>query len=220
MDETKARWFRWLADHISYVFWTIWGTGAGTALAIFCGAASAGGEVLRIYLAILTAMMGGVLGLATSRAMDTLNDQRERRRKIFSILVLARDLRWELNNLNEAIVGIKASGRKIDHAGSALTNEEVNQLLVRSDRVCRACAEVPSFDNLVESEDDVAIAVLCRSQFIFCVNFFDVKADIDASSPNQKVRAALLVLGDAAEARVTALDRADRYLSKRVATPK
>ena len=77
MDKINSRWLRWIADHAKYLFWAIWGAGFGAFCMVFFKAIDVNAEALRVYMAVLTVMMGGALGLVSSRAMDYLADTRK-----------------------------------------------------------------------------------------------------------------------------------------------
>lgn len=217
MDETKTGWFRWISRNAQYGFWTIWGAGLGAFGAVFFRVVDTGGDALRVYMGILTVLMGGALGLVSSRAMDQHSDKRARRRKMLSVLVLVRDLRWELNSLSQEVRQIIANGRVIDSMGSNLTRDECTKVLVGADRVTRSAACVPSFDDLADDFEDVEIARLCRSQFVFSKDFFSVHPQSlrgDVSTAQR--RAVTIVNFNAAIHRVESLDRIDAHLSGKI----
>lgn len=155
MDETQTRWFRWIADHASHYFWGIWGAGFGAAAAILLGATSVTGDILRIYLAILTALMGGVFGLVSARAMDQRSDRRALERKAYVARLHIRSLLQEVRGARRYIMSIS---EKADLATP--DRDLVSQVIVYEARVYRAAETAPDFDAFISSEDDLKHAEL------------------------------------------------------------
>jgi hypothetical protein len=180
MDETKMRWYRWIADHAQYVFWGVWGAGVGAFGAVLLKAVDVGADALRIYMAVLTVMMGGALGLVTSRGMDMLADRRALRRKIYFALALIRSLIYHLERIDLALKTIRAvPNRAIDIAGTSLRPEEVAEIIVLVRKVHDAAETRPDLVDMVESELDVTIERLCRGNFRFCRRVFKVPDELD-----------------------------------------
>src|SRR5471030_2035846 len=121
MDETKTAWFEWIARNALYVFWIVWGAAIGAFGAVFFHAVPMGDDALKAYLAVITVMAGGALGLITSRAMDHRADRRKVRRKIFSMLVHVEALRDELLKLNNQLAAVI---RPMPADGATLTDEQ------------------------------------------------------------------------------------------------
>jgi len=168
MDETRTGWFRWIANNTAAVFWLVWGIGIGSFGAILFKAVDVGGDALRIYMGILTVMMGGALGLVSSRTMDQYNDQRKIRRKIFTTLVQVRRLRSELDLYLIVCREITREGaRTITEDGKDLTTEESLRLLAHADRIRRFAQPAPDFDELVESESEAQLASMTGVNFEF-----------------------------------------------------
>jgi hypothetical protein len=214
MDETGSRWFRWISDHAQYLFWGIWGAGSGAFGAVLFNAVPLGGDGLRVYLAILTAMMGGALGLATSRAMDMLSDRRKARRKIFIVLYMERDLRLELAHFEEKVSEVQAvAGRTIDSKGTTFTPKEVAELVARAERVQKRAVDVPEFEEIIVSMEDADVAMRCRSTFLYCA---DVYACLGKEEAERRAMAARCVKVHKPLPFIVRLQGIEDYFAKRL----
>ena len=149
MDETNTRWFRWVADHAQYIFWGVWGAGTGAFGSVFFKAVDIGGDALRVYMAILTVMMGGALGLVASRAMAALADIRNKRRKA-NIAYL------KLRRLRRALVGFSNVTRDptVLMAVADGDNVAIGKCLGAFALVTAAASTAPEFDELADSQED------------------------------------------------------------------
>jgi hypothetical protein len=132
------------------MFWGIWGAGFGGFGAVFLKAVDVGGDTLRVYMAILTVLMGGALGLVGSRAMDRLADDRKVRRKILTARSQITRFRHHVNGLQSDIEKAKAEKERSGSLG--LTGA---QLVVRSVRICGVAATIPDLDEVLNDDEDL-----------------------------------------------------------------
>lgn len=202
MDETQTRWFRWVADNAKYLFWGIWGAGVGTFAGIFFRAIKTDDDVLRIYLAILTAMMGGTLALVTARAMDNLTDARKRRRKV-------QFARTQMNLVVEDIQNLRvqlAAARRAQAADpmNRLSYEKAIDVLVAANRVRLSTTSEPDLEEIIESNEDVAQATELHRIYVWLQDYFEFVADrIKAGDPNTQYAGGELVMTTTDEALLT-----------------
>lgn len=106
-------------------------------------------EAFRIYLGIVTVLMGGATGLLASRSMDAITDQRRIRRKLFVARNRIRDLLNELQQPMNDFEKITAGGtRIIDETSTGLTEEESTRVFPPCDEISRIGDAPPNFDDL------------------------------------------------------------------------
>src|SRR5258708_7802915 len=103
MDETKMTWFRWTAENAKYVAWSIWGAGIGGFGLVVTKAVDMSGITPPIYLGVLTVMMGGALGLLSSRTMDQYADLRKQRRQTYVVRMRIRSMHGKLLEILNSI---------------------------------------------------------------------------------------------------------------------
>jgi hypothetical protein len=155
MDETNSRWFRWVARNAHYIFFVAWGVGAGAFGAVFFRAVDTGGDGLRLYMALLTVLMAGALGLVSSRAMDHRIDDRKIRRKInsarLSILRLVRNLELMQEARHKLNPNLKRDFRR---TGQPLTSLEAAKLWAIAHKISQGASAPPDLDEVVETEED------------------------------------------------------------------
>jgi hypothetical protein len=138
-------------------------------------------------------MMGGALGLMTSRAMDSSSDRRKARRKLYSIVVLVRDLREELESFADTI-GQLEKFTAVTESGVAFTSRQAADVIVGAERIYFRAEDVPDFDELVESEKDARVAVRCRGAFLYCRDVYKVPEWAEMKREERQRRAARLVI--------------------------
>jgi len=78
-------------------------------------------------------MMGGALGLVSSRAMDHLADSRKRRRKVNLARAQMRLLRWDLSRLAELILAAEKATE--DSPEKVMPMDNAYALYVAANRV-------------------------------------------------------------------------------------
>jgi hypothetical protein len=162
--ETKTIWFRWIARNAHYMFWTIWGAGLGAFGSVLVRAVDAGGDALRVYMGVLTVMMGGALGLISSRAMDQLNDERKRQRAINVALA-------EIGGL------IRQWQRFMTIFGpSRLLVAPIDAWHIIED-IEEAAEHLPDFDDLIDSVADTDQAYAVLDAFRFSRRAFKAKPE-------------------------------------------
>lgn len=153
MDETKAKWFRWIAAHSPGFFWGLWGAGAGAFLLVLTKAVDGGGDFARFYLAVLAALMGGIFGLISARGMDKLADSREVRRKAnVARLRLAR-LRGPLDT-----VLILMDDPTTEQNLNAVDLRTTDRFRSARNLVVSALNAPPDFEAFVDTEEDLELA--------------------------------------------------------------
>jgi hypothetical protein len=183
MDETKTWWFKWIADHAQFLFWGVWGAGVGAFGAVFSRWVDVGGDTTRIYLAILTVMMGGVAGLITSRSMDSLSERRARQRKIYSarlcILAMLSDLKMLATTINEI-----ATRTPIESVES-LTDSDVARALCYIISIKRIASNPPNFEDIVNDENDLRHA---HNVMTFWIYATDQYASVSDTLPDERLR--------------------------------
>lgn len=185
MDETETSWFGWIADNAKYVFWGVWGAGVGAFGSVFLGAVDIGGDALRVYLAVITAMVGASIALAANRGLDERKDRRESARKRYVVLALVNDLRVELQELDQQIEkALAIRNRVIVRDGTNLLPGEVGALMASAQRVHMRSEDMPSFDDIIESNEDAQVIVQCRSTFLYCHSTYIV----DPEEPEERSR--------------------------------
>ena len=148
------RWAEVVANSAPYAFWTIWGAGAGAFGAVFFKAVDVGGDALRVYMAILTVMMGGGLGLVSSRAMDRLADARKTRRQIQIARSRIRALRYHL----DVMIALRAEGHALMDRGEPISARLATKILATGDGCRTESANIPSLDEVIDTEEDVLFA--------------------------------------------------------------
>lgn len=167
MDETKTWWFKAIAKHGHGLFAVVWGMGLGNFLAVVTKAVDVSGYTLTFYLAITTALMGGLLSVLSSRAMDIIADRRKTRRKLYAARISIEELISELIFLLAKIDEVRAGRIGPNGPQRKLTTDEALAILVRKGRVNQACQEPPDLDELVESEIDLQHARSVRSRYLY-----------------------------------------------------
>lgn len=179
MDKTNSRWFRWIADHAKYFFWGVWGCGVGAFGAVFFKTVDVGGDALRVYMGVLTVMMGGALGLVSSRAMDLLVDIRKRRRKINMA-------RLRLTKAAEALdeFAVERSNFQAKLNLNAQSRKDFFDLIAHGKLLAIATASRPDFDDVLDTEEDLKEAMLADDTFRFVSEFVKI-----AVSPTTEVEA-------------------------------
>ena len=162
MDKTNSRWFRWIAGHAKYIFWGVWGGGVGAFGAVFFKTVDVGGDALRVYLGVLTVMMGGALGLISSRPMDLLVDSRKRRRKINMA-------RLRLTKAAEALdkLAVARSNFQAKLNLSAQSRDDVFELIALGKLLGIATASQPDFDDVLDTEEDLKEAMVADDTLRF-----------------------------------------------------
>jgi hypothetical protein len=157
MDEVKSRAYRRVADCAVYVFWAIWGAGAGATAVVFVSASSPTGEALKIFLAFLGAGMSAVAAFVATRAADALVDTRKRRRILRSAIVDVWTLLGALQVFRELRPQVEAHGRD-PHSLSSLFSLAQHVW---------AGAKAPELHEVLETNADVVAAqrltTVCRS---------------------------------------------------------
>jgi hypothetical protein len=172
--ETKTWWFRWIANHARHIFWGVWGAGAGAFGAVLFRAVDVGGDALRVYMGVLTVMMGGALGIVTSRTMDHYSDRRKVRRKIFTALSRLQEVQGECLKLERHINRVTDNGKKpIDQINVGLGQNDATLLVIGMSRIKRAAEKgTPDFDEIVESVDEAELASRVAVQLDYLADYF------------------------------------------------
>jgi len=215
MDETKTRWFRWIAANAQYLFWIVWGAGAGAFLVTFTKGVDTDGSMSRFYLAVLSATMGGVLGLIGSRGMDRLADTRSIRRKANVVTLRVRRLRRALDSL---LPLTSHTFLRQMHEGSA--DAPVGFVFGAYQLVEMASKESPNLDDLIDTEGDLEMMDEATRAFEFASYRFVVPVKITTDDPEaaRKYFYEILSVPGTTQAVTKARDAlltAERYLAER-----
>jgi hypothetical protein len=217
MPKTKTRWFSWLAQHAKYVFSGVCGAGAGAFGALVCGAAGIRAD--SVYLAVLTAMMGGVVGFVSAIAMDLLADRRKKRHKAYMARLRIRPLRDTWIEMLDLARAVTSEGTiKIVTKGQVPT-ELADYCVALGIRLRNIARDAPDFDGIVESDADLYRANMVDAEFRYVINRFHV-AEWSLSTPTRYRRAAVANFVSEDPVRsirgtLQALDFADRHFAQR-----
>lgn len=168
MNETEWRVFRWVAGNAQYVFWGIWGAGLGAFGMVATKAIDPAGVTPPIYLGVLTVLMGGALGLFTSRSMDRLTDERKLRRKQYQARLRLRGLERALMRMVDLLVQTTDDGKKFISASHVFELSVVRAFVVAGNRVVWRARVEPDFDDLLDTDVDTEIAEKALSVFDTC----------------------------------------------------
>lgn len=162
--------FRRIAESANYVFWTVWGAGLGAFGMVLAKAVDLGGVTPPLYLGVLTVMMGGALGLVSSRGMDSLSDARRMRRKRFTARMRIHGLRDRVQSLAEAIHKGTDDGTKSFNTPNDVPLNTALSVIMHFGLVEQAAASPPEFDEIITSEEDLAVADKCNALFLTFVD--------------------------------------------------
>lgn len=187
MDETKTRWFRWIAQNSQYLFWGIWGAGTGAFFAVFFSAGPLGGDALRTYLTVLTAAMAGIFGIVSSRGMDSIGDRRKVRRKAYNALVRISAIEFGYKQLGDSINELLAQGivggpprdqPRVDYV-------TVSAVVTAVKLLKKAGENKPDFDELIDTQQDYMQAALVDH---FCEQAVQVYGTLNTDGPDIGLR--------------------------------
>lgn len=214
MDETKSAWFKWISDHAKYVFWGVWGAGVGAFGMVVTKAVDMTGITAPIYLAVLTVMMGGALGLISSRAMDRLADDRKRRRKILTARANMRYCKEAANLLDKAMKSARAARERAERED--ILDESVAEVGSAAIRLLGAVATTPDLDDAVNTEIDLLQVVKIVGIYSYWQNIFGVIGGMDEIRKDLK-RATSFLMNTDPEHTASTLEAADRHFAAQVA---
>jgi hypothetical protein len=236
MNNTEPWWYRVLANSSPSLFWGLMGMGLGACLSVFAGAVNTGGEILKIYLGIVTVIVGSTLGIYGSRSIDRFNDRRVLRRKANVVYLRIRSLKLRLAMMSMLVdkeapsIGIGLGRKAIDDLLTVIKDNErllgmhldINSSVV-SNRMMLVAAEFArreavvalDFDGLLDTEDDVNNATVAAGTFEGAARLF---RDVE----NDESHAALIRLLVAEKSRIPivermigVLDSAEDYFKRR-----
>lgn len=158
MDETKHRWYGFVARHVHFIVPFGIGTVTGSFGAVFVGATSDKGVPLSVYLGLLTAVFAAGIAVFSSWALATRTDTLQRRRQANLAVLHIRALRMEWQLIHQLLDTI---------TGDAWTDDQIrrgyNVLVVLS----KTAEQVPDFEGLLEDEEDIKHAHMVRDIFAF-----------------------------------------------------
>jgi hypothetical protein len=218
MNNGDPWWYRTLAHSSPSVFWCLWGVVVGACLGVFAAAADIRGDVLRVYLAVVTAIGGGLLGIYGSRAADRFNDQRRIRRKAHIVRMKIRELRINYMVLHDQIRAATNDGTTVvTPTGDGLTDDDAIRILVAASGVYLAATSKPDFDDIVDSDEDFIRATQASRAFSFAADFYQNKK-IDADDMAQsRLMAGVLIQGTAKESasnQLQILENVERHFAQ------
>lgn len=120
------------------------------------------GDLLRIYLALITAMLGGGIGLFVTRMTDRIKERRATWRKTFAAKRRIETLVTEIERI------FSFDQNTPLEADRNLTFYEMVVIPRIVEDIVKAAADVPNFDELVESEEDQEQADRVIRNFRWC----------------------------------------------------
>ena len=183
MNNGDPWWYRTLASASVNVFWALWGGVIGAFLTVVLGAVNAGGELVKAYLAVATAIGGGLLGIYGSRAMDRQSDERRQRRKASFIRLQVRGLIAAFIALRDRIDNITNNGQRMisppgQSQGAQFTTAEAMSILVGTQAVFRASTHKFDLDDFLDSPQDFDHVDAVLGTFSFAEHWYgDMKFD-------------------------------------------
>jgi hypothetical protein len=134
------------------------------------------GDLVRIYLAITTAMLGGGIGLFASRLGDRISDRRRILRKVYNLRNNLQDARESITVLRDRVERYaKFAPTTFDASGAWLDFTQATGILVDIERVRVAVNRELDFDDLLNSEEDLRHARLCTVGFVGLAEFYGGK---------------------------------------------
>ena len=226
MDLSIITGSRSAADNITSFYAFGLGVVAGSFLVVgfaeFDMAHQMRGDLLRVYLALITAMLGGGIGLFASRIGDRIADRRNRRRKLYFYRTHIVDLISELSFFSNTIAEVTANGtRKIDVMGVALTEEKTNSILIGIDRVHAVALEQPDHSDIVDSDEDLDRVHIVRERFRYLADLlrdFGLNATAEKDKKPTAARFATTALRASYKLQLERLRAAAEYFAERTAS--
>lgn len=171
------------ADNVTSFYTFALGIVGGAFLAVGIGDLDAiqgmRGDFLRVYLAVVTAMLGGGIGLFVSRLGDRIADRRATRRRIYTATLHIRQLTYELAELLRLLKPLRTM--------APWSNIDLTPAAARATRVGLAATDLPDFDSIVENGRDQFKAMEVRSIFLTMQSAFPKKLDAMEDVRNQIV---------------------------------
>lgn len=161
MIAASSKWFGWLAKHATTVFFTVWGAGVGAFGAILFRFVDVGPEALRIYMAVLTVLMGGAFGLLTARVSDLRTDNRAVRRKALVTLAQLTEIIIGLEVVRKAVEDLPESA-ELPPFEELITRQEYKKIGVAAERCYRAATAKIDFESLIERPNEIDQLVTIR----------------------------------------------------------
>ena len=139
------------------------------------------GDLLRVYLTLLTAMFAAALAFGVSRITDRISDRRSIRRKTRAAGLRLGRLAIELEIFRNAFINVSAEG--LDGLPSMPQAERIKVFLNRLDT---ATMDAPDFDDLVETDADQEQADRALRWFRYYSTHTDVIMDATAPLADQR----------------------------------
>jgi len=158
------------SDNWTSLYTFVFGCIAGGFIAIGLGdvdqSQELDGLLLKIYLPLITALLGSGIGLFASRSGDRISDRRKQKRAILLLL----------NDLQSVAAAIMAYRMAIPEKGPetpwAYTIDEALLLLVSAETVKRAASRQPTFADTIDDIEDLEQSAQIRRIFAHAERFF------------------------------------------------
>jgi hypothetical protein len=175
MDVSVLTGSRSSTDNWTSFFTFILGIIGGVAyMAVMGDIAKQHEDAVKVFLGVITAMLGAALGFASSRLTDRITDRRKIRRKlvVLCLHIKALQLAWqrfgnEVDNWTKASVNEGISFEKTFER--AWNGETVNEMVHSMARICRAAQAPISLDEIVETDEDMRLGNEVFDTFQFSV---------------------------------------------------
>lgn len=108
------------------------------------------GDLLRVYLTLLTALLAGMGGLIVSRISDRIGDRRDRVRKLTDVSVQLRAFRTEIEALRAFLANLREEGK----TSGTLDQKDVMQIATRMERCKNSATIRPDFSGTADDKTD------------------------------------------------------------------